>query len=350
MTAPAATVLIVNYDSGDRLAKCLAHLERQTRRDFETIVVDNQSTDGSQAAARRAGVVLIEAGANLGFAAANNLGAKRARGEWLVFLNPDAYPAPDWFEKLMEGAARYPWADAFGSAQLDAADPGRIDGAGDVFHVLGVPYRGHFGWPAEKLPADGECFAPCAAAAMYRRTRFDALGGFDESFFCYGEDVDLGFRLRLAGGRCVQLSHARVLHEGSGVTGRRSDFTVYHGNRNRIWTTYKNMPGALYWPLMPLRIAADLCFLARAYSVGTGPSYARALRDGYGGLAALKEKRRAIQKARRVSAFALARMLVWSPVRMLRREGALRPLRAAIGRHESGTANPLPERSRAKAP
>ncbi|GAB4521606.1 MAG: glycosyltransferase family 2 protein [Amphiplicatus sp.] len=340
MTAPAATVLIVNYNSGDRLAKCLAHLARQTRRDFETIVIDNQSADGSQEAAQRAGVALIEAGANLGFAAANNLGAKRAGGEWLAFLNPDAYPAPDWFEKLMEGAARYPWADAFGSTQLDAADPGRIDGAGDVFHVLGVPYRGHFGWRVETLPPDGECFAPCAAAAMYRRARFEELGGFDESFFCYGEDVDLGFRLRLAGGRCVQLADARVLHEGSGVTGRYSDFAVYHGNRNRIWTAYKNMPGALYWPLAPARLAADLFLLARAFAAGTGPSYARALRDGYGGLAALKGKRRAIQKTRRISTLALARMLVWSPLKMLRREGALRPLRMLPGRHETGMAKP----------
>lgn len=328
MTDPAATIIVVNYNSGDRLAKCLARLEAQTRRDFAVTVIDNASSDGSQDAARRTrlALTLIEAGANLGFAAANNRAAEGATGEWLVFLNPDAYAAPDWFEALMQGAARYPFADAFGSAQYDAGDPHRLDGAGDVFHVLGVAWRGGFGWPAEKLPPDGECFAPCAAAAMYRRARFEALGGFDERFFCYGEDVDLGFRLRLAGGRAVQLAGAKVFHEGSGITGRYSDFTVYHGNRNRIWMTYKNMPGALYWPLAPVRLLADVYLLARAFSVGIGPSYLRALRDGYGGLARLRDTRLAIQRARRVSTPALARMLAWSPWKVSRRAPALRPL------------------------
>ncbi|MGE0408939.1 MAG: glycosyltransferase family 2 protein [Amphiplicatus sp.] len=326
--APAATVVIVNYNAGGRLEKCLAHLEAQTRRDFDVVVIDNQSADDSLAAARRSGLgpAVIEAGANLGFAAANNRAAARARGEWLVFLNPDAYAAPDWFEELLKGAARYPFADAFGSTQLDAKDPSRLDGAGDVFHMIGVPYRGAFGWPAEKAPPDGECFAPCAAAAMYRRARFEALGGFDESFFCYGEDVDLGFRLRLAGGRAVQLAAARVLHEGSGIAGRYSDFAVYHGNRNRVWTAYKDMPGLLYWPFFPLRLVADLYFLARAYSVGTGPSYARALKDGYFGLAALKSRRRAIQRARRATTAEIARMIAWSPLKLMRRAPALRRL------------------------
>ncbi|HBS33707.1 MAG TPA: glycosyltransferase family 2 protein, partial [Parvularcula sp.] len=145
------------------------------------------------------------------------------------------------------------------------------------------------------LPGDGECFAPCAAAAMYRARVFADLGGFEERFFCYGEDVDLGFRLRLAGGRAVQVRAARVLHEGSGVSGRYSDFTVYHGNRNRIWMTYRNMPALLYWPLVPLRLLADAYLCLRAFTVGTGRAYARAVLDGYGGLPALANDRRRLQ-------------------------------------------------------
>lgn len=336
--APAqASVLIVNYNSGARLAKCLAHLAAQSFRDFEVIVIDNASADGSEAAVAVAPIAarLIAAGSNLGFAAANNLAAREARGQWLVFLNPDAYPEPGWLEALMAAAARYPGADAFGSAQLDAADPGIIDGAGDVYHVLGVPYRGHFGWPAELLPEDGECFAPCAAAAMYRRSVFEALGGFDERFFCYGEDVDLGFRLQLAGGHAVQVQGARVLHEGSGITGRYSDFTVYHGNRNRIWTTYKNMPGVLYWPLSPVRLAVNAYLWLRAAMIGTGPTYGRALRDGYGGLAAFRKDRAALQAGRRARLGELARMLTWSPRKVSRREAALRPISKAALRPRS---------------
>lgn len=328
MTDPAATVIIVNYNSGARLARCLDRLARQTRRDFAIIVIDNQSSDGSHAAAREAAlpVTLIEAGANLGFAAGNNRAAEKARGEWLVFLNPDAYAAPDWFEKLMEGAARYPFADAFGSTQIDALDPAKLDGAGDVFHVFGIAYRGGFGWPVEMTPPDGECFAPCAAAAMYRRARFAELGGFDESFFCYGEDVDLGFRLRLAGGRAVQLAGAKVFHEGSAISGRHSAFTVYHGNRNRIWATYKSMPAEIYWPLAPGRFAVDFYLLVRHALLGNGIPYLKALRDGYSGLRSLKQERRRIQGARRINTRALAKSLIWLPFKILRRAPSLQSI------------------------
>jgi GT2 family glycosyltransferase len=330
----AVSVIIVNYNSGARLARCLDHLARQTFRDFEVIIVDNASSDGSlDGAMERAPASLlpraIRMPVNGGFAAANNHAAAQARGEWLAFLNPDAYPERDWLSALMSASARYPFADAFGSTQLNADDPALIDGAGDVVHVLGVPYRGHFGWPVETLPDDGECFAPCAAAALYRRRTFLALGGFEERFFCYGEDVDLGFRLRLAGGRAVQVKEARVLHEGSGISGRYSDFTVYHGNRNRIWMTFRNMPGAIYWPLFPARLLADLYLCLRAWSVGTGAAYLRAVVDGYRGLPAFAADRRALQRRRRASLMSIARALTWSPLKVSRREADLRPIAGA---------------------
>ncbi len=312
---PRLSVIIVNFNSGARLARCLDHLSRQSFTDFETIVVDNGSKDASIEQARRNGAAaqFDLAGANLGFAAANNRAAKSAMGEWLVFLNPDAYADPDWLEQLVAASERYPWADAFGSTQLDAADPTRIDGAGDVFHIAGIAYRGCHGWPVEKLPPEGECFSPCAAAAMYRKSVFTDLGGFDERFFCYGEDVDLGFRLRLRGGRAVQVRNARVLHEGSGVTGRHSDFTVYHGHRNRIWLTYKNLPPALYWGGLPLRALVDVMLLAQCFLYGRGGTYLRAWRDGVGGLRDLRGDRRGLRMSRRISTTALSRILAWSP-------------------------------------
>ncbi len=329
--SPLITVLIVNYNSGARLRACLECLSGQTWRNFETIVVDNASIDGSERAAEEqgAGVTLIAAGANLGFAAGNNLGAREARGEWIAFLNPDAYAEPDWLAEFVAATRRYPWADAFGSTQIDAADPQRIDGAGDVYHVFGIAYRGHYGWPLAQLPPDGECFAPCAAAAFYRREMFERLGGFDERFFCYSEDVDLGFRLRLAGGRAVQLSAARVRHEGSGVTGRYSDFTVYHGNRNRIWTWWKNMPGIVLWPLLPAQLFVSFYLMLRSYTVGIGPSYRRAMRDGYGGLRQFSADRRRLQADRRVRLIDLARALTWSPLKVSRRQADLKPIRRA---------------------
>lgn len=325
------SVIIVNYNSAGRLKRCLEHLNQQTYRDFETIVFDNASDDNSveQALVVAADAKIIRSSSNIGFAAANNRAAEIAAGEWIAFLNPDAYADPTWLEELSNGIHRYSFADAFGSAQLNAEDPSVIDGAGDVFHVLGVPYRGAFGKPATSLPEDGECFAPCAAAAAYRSETFRKLGGFDERFFCYGEDVDLGFRLRLAGGRAVQLRNARVLHEGSGVTGRYSDFTVYHGHRNRIWTTFKNMPGLIYWPLFPVRLLADFCLCVRAISTGVGRAYLRAFRDGYLGLDRLLADRRRLQEGRTASLASIAAALTWSPLKALRREAALRMIPSA---------------------
>lgn len=325
------SVIIVNYNSGARLTRCLAHLSRQIYRDYEVIIVDNASGDTSledalSGVASAAPLRTIRSDENLGFAAANNVAAREARGQWLAFLNPDAYPERDWLAALARATLRYPFADAFGSTQLMADRPDLIDGAGDVYHVLGVGYRGGFGQPASGVPADGECFAACAAAALYRRSVFSQLGGFDERFFCYGEDVDLGFRLRLQGGRAVQVKDARVLHEGSGVSGRYSPFTVYHGNRNRIWLTYKNTPALFYWSLLPLRLAFDLYLFARSYSIGAGEAYRRAMIDGYLGLSQFKDDRRRLQRARRLTDRDFAAAVAWSPLALTGRRIRLRAI------------------------
>jgi GT2 family glycosyltransferase len=334
---PLVSVIIVNYNSGDRLARCLDSLAAQTFANFETIVVDNQSADGSRdlAADHTLRVLLIDAGGNVGFAAANNLAARSATGEWLAFLNPDAYPQADWLAALLAASARHPDVDAFGSTQLDAADPTRLDGAGDVFHIFGVGYRGGFGHSASSLPAEGECFAPCAAAAMYRASVFRSLGGFDERFFCYGEDVDLGFRLRLTGGRAVQVPAAVVLHEGSGVTGRHSDFTIYHGHRNRFWLWWKNMPLPLLVVSAPLNLVLTIYLFARFLFAGGAAAYAKGVRDAIAGIAAFNEDRRALQRGRRASVGAIAAMIAWSPFLLLGR----RPKIMTFKRRRTETAH-----------
>lgn len=323
--APTVSVIIVNYNSGVRLRQCLEHLAAQSFRDFEVIVVDNASTDDSISTAGD-GFSLIEAGSNLGFAAANNLAAKSARGTWLAFINPDAYAAPDWLEKLMQAIERHVGVDAFGSTQIDDADRTLIDGAGDVYHAFGLAYRGHFGWPVDQLPPEGECFAACAAAMLVRREKFNELGGFYEPFFCYSEDVDFGFRLRLGGGRCVQVRDAVVYHEGSGVTGRKSEFTVYHGHRNRIWTWYLNMPLGLLVVTFPLCVALNLMLLLTSTIESNGGAYLRAMRDGYCGLPKLAAERRARQSARTASAVEIANLLTWSPMKLFKRAADVRAI------------------------
>jgi GT2 family glycosyltransferase len=307
-TAPVA-VLIVNYNSGPMLGRCLDALARQTWREFRVVVVDNASSDGSGVAieGRYPNVALVRSAANLGFAGGNNLGLRHAgEARWIVLLNPDAFPEPDWLERLMAAAQAHAQFAFFGCRMMAAETPELLDGIGDVFHVSGMHWReGHH----RKLRADDlqprEIFAPCAAAAMYRRDVLEEAGGFDEDYFCYAEDVDLGFRLRLAGHRAMYVADAVVLHVGSAITGRRSDFSVYHGHRNLIWTYAKDMPGALAWLFLPWHIAINLAALGVLLLRGQGGIALRAKIDALRGLPRMLKKRRSIQAARRVAGGAL---------------------------------------------
>lgn len=319
-------MIIVNYNSGERLKKCVRRLNEQTYQNFNVCIIDNASTDGSLdfLGDTEASVIVIKSCENMGFAAANNKAAAQVKGDWLAFLNPDAYAEPDWLEAFVTATARYPDVDAFGSTQLDAANLDQLDGAGDCCSAYGIPYRGGFGWPATTVCGDTETFAACAAAAFYRRQTFIDLGGFDERFFCYGEDVDLGYRLRLMGGRTIQLASARVAHEGSGVSGRRSDFTIYHGHRNRIWLFYKNTPLILYVLTAPLRLIADILLLLKHMVSGGGGAYIRAVRDGYLGLHKFNQDRNEMNSRGR--SMSIGRLIVWSPAAVLRRKTKSRPV------------------------
>lgn len=171
-----------------------------------------------------------------------------------------------------------------GSTQVNAADPGRLDGSGDRFFAAGLPWRG------SHLPAEGMVFGPCAAA--YDRRWFDAVAGFDERFFCYYEDIDLAFRIRLEGGACIQVQNAVVRHVGSGIAGRRSAFVHYHSARNRLWLFVKNVPSWGFALLLPAHVALTLLFLAWGAMRGHGGPVASGVWDGLRGLPAIWRERR----------------------------------------------------------
>jgi N-acetylglucosaminyl-diphospho-decaprenol L-rhamnosyltransferase len=319
------TVVVVNFNSGTCLARCIAALAGQTYRDFGVIVVDNGSTDDSLCALDHlpAGWEAIRLGRNTGFAAANNLAFARSEAPWVATLNPDAFPDPDWLAQLMLGVERYPGAAAFGSLQIDANRPDRLDGIGDACHVSGMYWRGGFGQPIASQQGEGEVVSVCAAAALYRRERILALGGFDEDFFCYGEDVDLGIRLRLLGHRSVQLANAVVRHVGGGSGGGRSDFAIYHGTRNRLWLFVKNMPPVLFWPLLPLHGLATIMIWLCALLNGESANVRRGVIDAFRGLPRIWHKRHQIQSSRKASILPL---LCWSPLAILQRRAVVRPL------------------------
>ncbi len=299
-------VLIVNWNGGDLLGRCLASLRAQRRPADHIVVVDNASTDDSleRAAQALAGVEVLRLPANMGFARANNLAAQTAHGfDALALLNPDAFPEPGWLEALERAAAREPGVVAFASQlRLDAV-PDSLDGAGDTYHASGRAWRNGHGVPAARWPeVDREVFAPCAAAALYRREAFEQAGGFDERYFCYFEDVDLGFRLRLLGHRSVYVHDALVRHLSSALTGYRSDFAVYHGERNLVWTFVKNMPAPLFWLYLPQHLALNIAALAYYPWRGQGRAVLRAKFDALRGLMPVLRQRAAIQRGRRASA------------------------------------------------
>jgi GT2 family glycosyltransferase len=316
-----ATVVIVAYESGAFLQPCIDALAAQTFQEFEAAIVDNASSDGSVQDLRlpdaRFGVLSLTH--NTGFAAANNLAAAGSAAEFLVLLNPDAVPDPAWLETLIATARKAPDIASVGSLQRRLDDPEVLDGVGDVWHVAGLAWRAGEGHPAAGAPGDGNIFGPCGAAALYRRDVFLTLGGFDERFFCYCEDVDLAFRLRSAGYRSVRASSAVVRHAGSGISGRRSDFTLFHGHRNRIWTFVKNTPGVWFWLLLPYHLAFNALYLGSALKRGILPPVWRAYVAAAQGLPSIWRSRRSIGPPR-VPFRTMMRSMAWTPWAPFRRE------------------------------
>jgi len=297
-------VLIVNYNSGKYLRRALEALSHQTLRDFRVIVVDNASSDGSEEGleGRYSNVKLVRAGRNLGFAAGNNLGLEHAgAADWIALLNPDAFAEPDWLENLLLAAYANPQFSFFGCRMLLADMPDVLDGTGDVYHVSGMAWRRDHGRRAERgVSKPGEIFSPCAAAALYSRAALEEVRGFDEGYFCYFEDVDLAFRLRLRGRRCRYVPDAVVHHVSSGIVGRRSDFATYHGHRNMVWTYVKNMPLGLFWLFLPLHLLANLASIAVCAARGQLGVVLRAKRDALCGLRDVMRRRREVQAARKI--------------------------------------------------
>lgn len=311
---PAARVIVVNYNAGAYLSRCIHALLSQTRSDFEIILVDNASSDGSLdelPADDRIRVIRLQK--NIGFAAANNLAAEGSKAPCLVFLNPDAIAERDWMAKLLDAAETSPHGHLFGSLQLRDADPSEIDGAGDAYHFAGTAWREAQGRPRSEASGCRSVFGACAAAALVRRDWFERLGGFDEAYFCYFEDVDLAFRLRLAGGQVLQINDAVVRHAGSATSGAGSPFVVYHCTRNQIWTLLKCVPTPLLLLSAPTCASMMALRWLRAVRAGNATAVGRAMLDALRESPRILEQRHVIQEGRKITVLDVARAMKWSP-------------------------------------
>ena len=324
---PKVSVLVVAYQSGPHLAHCLEALQAQTLPAHEVVLVDNASTDGAPLAAIAAHpeVRFFEAGSNLGFAAGMNLAARHARGDWLALINPDAFADPDWLARLLAAADAFPRVRCFTSRQLLADDPGKLDGLGDVMSISGFPWRGGYRHPDPGAIPPGEVFSACGGAMMISTDLFARMGGFDERLFCYGEDVDLGYRLRLAGEPTVLVPDAVVRHHGGTASGGpRSDFAVFHGTRNRLWVYVKDTPPVLFWLSLPLHILATVTLFARHATRGELAAPMKGLMAGLKDIRVAIDARREAQANRKASSWEIARAMTWNPLDILLRRAVIR--------------------------
>jgi len=310
----SVTLVILNWNSREHLMECLRKLEQQTILPSQVLIIDNgsqeQLIDHLEEQWPKLNLHVERLDSNIGFAKANNMGARLARGRWLALLNSDAFPEPEWLEQLLLTAEQNPDFSSFSSRQIQYNSPRLLDGAGDSYHISGLAWRNGYKLSSKTYGLQQkEVFSPCAAAALYAREEFLKAGGFDENYFSYFEDVDLGFRLRLGGAKCLYVPEAIVYHIGSGSTSKRSDFSVYYGYRNMIWTFVKDMPSPLLWIFLPLHIGTLLFFVTYLTWRGQGAVILRAIRDAIHGLPKMIEKRWVIQRNKKITSGELLRVM-----------------------------------------
>ncbi|OGP58946.1 MAG: hypothetical protein A2V67_12490 [Deltaproteobacteria bacterium RBG_13_61_14] len=318
---PEITVIIPNYNGRQVLPACLDSLARQLLPPAAVIVVDNGSQDDSRALVE--GHPLrprwIGFDHNRGFAAAVNAGIRAAQTPALALLNNDAAADPRWLLAGARGLLRHLQAAIFASLMLRREERDRVDSAGDAYTRDGRPRPRGRSRRAADFERVCETFSASAGAAFFRRRLFEEVGPFDESFFAYLEDVDLGFRSRLLGHRCLFLPEAVVYHQGAatqlgdrpGPRPEESGQRVRWIARNKIFVLGQNLPARLLFAWAPdiadglIRSAAYHLLYSRQF-----PAFVAGTLEGLFGLPRRCSRRRALQARRQISLAELKRMIL----------------------------------------
>jgi GT2 family glycosyltransferase len=239
---PDASVVLVTMNGRDRLERALASLDAQVLPPARVIVVDNGSRDGTPKWLERdrPNVEVIALPANLGFAAAVNLAVERVTTPYVALLNDDAQADPRWLSELVAALEGDQGAGSAAARMLSDPERDVLDGAGDVVYWSGrVERRGRGEVDVGQYAQREHVASACAGAALYRRAAWAAVGGFEESFFAYHEDVECGLRAQLAGWTCVYVPEAVAYHAGaatSGTNGRPDPYFDALDRRNTLWT------------------------------------------------------------------------------------------------------------------
>lgn len=249
---PFVSVIVVNWNGKETLQKCLESLFNQSYSSIEIIVVDNHSEDGSYESTRSIygeKIKWIRNSKNEGFARGNNIGILASRGEYILLLNNDAWAEPDWVRNLVESASFNDKTGMVASRIYLGDQEEIIDNTGHLVYPDGISWgRGRMQRDTGQFDQETEVIFPSGCAALYKKQMLDEIGYFDERFFAYCEDTDLGFRARLAGWQCRYSPRAVVHHYFSKSSSETSSFKAFQVERNRRWVIMKNYP----WPYLIL--------------------------------------------------------------------------------------------------
>lgn len=302
---PLVSIIIPNWNGAHHLPDCLNSLGRQSYPRFEVILVDNGSTDESLALLARdfAWVRVIPLSENRGFAPACNIGMRAARGEVLVLLNNDTEVDRGWLEALAATFARHPEAGAVASKMLLFDRRDHFHTTGDFYRLDGTP--GNRGvWQRDEGQYDAEMpvFSANGGSAAYRRAMLDEIGLLDEAFFFSCEDVDLGWRMQLAGWSCIYSPQAIVYHKVSATGGGKTN--SFYDGRNFIYLIVKDYPWSLLRRHWRAVVRAQWHITRDALRAWRGEAARARLRGqlaGLRGIPRMLRARRAVQRTRRVS-------------------------------------------------
>ena len=265
------TVIIPNYNGLKFMEPCMAALKRQTSQEFEVLVVDNGSTDGSAEWLKEHQIPGIFLKENTGFSGAVNAGIRASRTPYVILLNNDTEAEPDYIEELVKAIEQSPRIFSVSPRMIQMHRRDRMDDGGDMYSIMGWAYQRGVGQEIERYERPCHIFSACAGAAIYRREIFQEIGYFDEMHFAYLEDIDVGYRAKIAGYYNRYCPSAVVYHVGSGTSGSKyNSFKVKLAARNNIYLNYKNMP--------LLQLLFNLPFLL----AGTGIKYLFFKKMGYG--------------------------------------------------------------------
>ena len=278
------SVVIPNFNGIAFLDSVLASLEGQTLSNFEVILVDNGSTDGSCSfvTANYPWVHLIELSENFGFCGAVNAGIRAAKAPYVLLLNNDTEVKEDFVEEMLAAIRRHKNAFSCGARMVQYHDRDRLDDVGNYYCALGWSFARGRGKDIHAYETEDKIFSACAGAAIYRKKIIEKIGYFDEEHFAYLEDTDIGYRARIYGYENWYAAKAVVYHVGSGTSGSRyNQFKTRYSSRNNIYLIYKNMP--------LLQIILNLPFLAVGFLIkflffavkGMGKEYAAGIKNGF---------------------------------------------------------------------